>query len=69
SNSFNVYGAYHVTLHPENTETGKSVADNITARAAAANAGKTASVKIGLYPDAESLSNNIETFVEGYNHF
>lgn len=69
SNSFNVYGAYHVTLHPENTDTGINVPDNITARAAAANAGKTASVKIGLYPDSESLSNNIETFVEGYNHF
>lgn len=69
SNSFNVYGAYHVTLHPENTDASKNVPDNITARAAAANAGKPAAVKIGLYPDAQSLSNNIETFVEGYNHF
>lgn len=69
SNSFQVYGAYHVTLHPENIENGRNVPDNIAARAAAANAEKTASVKIGLYPDAKSLSNNIETFVEGYNNF
>lgn len=27
------------------------------------------SAKIGLYPDSESLSYNIETFVDGYNHF
>ncbi len=48
SNTFNVHGAYHVTLHPEN---GMGTAD------------------IGLYADAESLSHNIETFVDGYNHF
>lgn len=67
SNSFSVHGAYHVTLHPENADA--SVSDNITAQAAAAKHHKTASAKIGLYPDAQSLSNNIETFVEGYNHF
>ena len=50
SNMFDVYGAYHITLHPEN-------ADN------------TNKAKIGLYPDAESLSYNIETFVDGYNSF
>lgn len=48
SNTFNVHGAYCVTLHPEN---GMGAAD------------------IGLYADAESLSHNIETFVDGYNHF
>ncbi|MCD8038439.1 MAG: hypothetical protein LUE96_05070 [Lachnospiraceae bacterium] len=48
SNSFNVYDAYHVTLHPES------------------GAG---SASIGLYTDAESLSRNIESFVDGYNHF
>ena len=48
SNTFNVHGAYHVTLHPEN---GSGTAD------------------IGLYADAESLSHNLETFVNGYNHF
>lgn len=48
SNAFNIHGAYHVTLHPEN---GVGTAD------------------IGLYADAESLSHNIETFVNGYNHF
>ncbi len=48
SNTFNVHGAYRVTLHPEN---GMGAAD------------------IGLYADAESLSHNIETFVDGYNHF
>lgn len=48
SNAFNIHGAYHVTLHPEN---GAGTAD------------------IGLYADAESLSHNIETFVNGYNHF
>ncbi len=45
------------------------MSDQITARAAAATAGKTATATIGLYPDAESLANNIETFVEGYNNF
>lgn len=69
SNSFDVYGAYHITLHPENLATGMTVSDNITARATAAGERKTASAKIGLYPDSESLSNNIETFVEGYNQF
>lgn len=73
SNSFSVHGAYHVTLHPENSDAGMMVSDQLTARAAAVtgtkNTGKTASATIGLYPDAESLSNNIETFVEGYNHF
>ena len=48
SNTFNVHGAYHVTLHPEN---GSGTAD------------------IGLYADAESLSHNLETFVNDYNHF
>ncbi|MDE5825246.1 MAG: hypothetical protein K2H91_11280, partial [Lachnospiraceae bacterium] len=65
---------YHVTLHPENSAAGTTMSDQITARAAAitsANntAAKNGSAKIGLYPDAESLSNNIETFVEGYNRF
>lgn len=32
-------------------------------------ADETDSAKIGLYPDAQSLSYNIETFVDGYNHF
>jgi flagellar hook-associated protein 2 len=49
SNNFDVHGAYHVTLHP----------DNDTALNA----------HIGLAPDAESLANNIEAFVDGYNSF
>jgi flagellar hook-associated protein 2 len=49
SNSFDVEGAYHVTLHPDN--------------------GTTKNAHIGLAPDAESLSNNIEVFVDGYNSF
>ena len=69
SNTFSVHGAYHVTLHPEYTGTGMTMSDQITAHAAATNAGKTATATIGLYPDTESLANNIETFVEGYNHF
>jgi len=73
SNSFSVHGAYHVTLHPENSDPGISVSDQLTAHAAAMssakNAKKNTSAKIGLYPDAESLSNNIETFVNDYNHF
>lgn len=73
SNSFSVHGAYHVTLHPENSDAGMAASDQLTARAAAmsnaSRTGKNASAKIGLYPDAESLSNNIETFVEGYNRF
>lgn len=48
SNAFDVHGAYHITLHPENG---------------------TGNANIGLYADAESLSYNIETFVDGYNHF
>lgn len=75
SNTFSVHGAYHVTLHPENSATDMSaMSEQITARAAAmARAPSTnanhATARIGLYPDAESLSNNIETFVEGYNRF
>ncbi|MDE7476392.1 MAG: hypothetical protein K2M91_00330, partial [Lachnospiraceae bacterium] len=73
SNSFNVHGAYHVTLHPENADVDTTMSDNITARAAAVNKAKdtkkNTSATIGLYPDAESLANNIETFVEGYNNF
>ncbi|GFI24483.1 hypothetical protein IMSAGC011_03284 [Lachnospiraceae bacterium] len=69
SNTFSVHGAYHVTLHPEYAGTGMTMSDQITARAAAATSGKTATATIGLYPDAESLANNIETFVNGYNHF
>lgn len=72
SNSFSVHGAYHVTLHPENSDTGMAMTDNITAHAAAASAKaakKNTRATIGLYPDAESLANNIETFVEEYNHF
>jgi flagellar hook-associated protein 2 len=49
SNSFNVHGAYQITLHPQ----GKTV-DN---------------AHIGLYPDSESLSQNIKSFVDGYNNF
>ncbi len=48
SNSFDIHGAYHVTLHPESG---------------------TGSANIGLYTDAESLSYNIESFVDGYNSF
>ena len=74
SNSFSVHGAYHVTLHPENSTADAGISDKITARAAALAGAKNtasanASARIGLYPDAESLSNNIETFVEGYNRF
>lgn len=76
SNSFSVHGAYHVTLHPENSDAGMSISDPLTARAAAmsstnntAGSGKNARAKIGLYPDAQSLANNVETFVEGYNRF
>lgn len=47
-NAFDVYDAYHVTLHPEN---GVGTAN------------------VGLFADAESLSYNIETFVDGYNQF
>ncbi len=70
SNTFNVHGAYHVTLHPENSAAGTaSMSDRITAHASAVTSANNASARIGLYPDAESLSNNIETFVEGYNRF
>lgn len=75
SNTFSVHGAYHVTLHPENAATDMSaMSDQLTARAAAMARAPSASAnhataKIGLYPDAESLSNNIETFVESYNRF
>lgn len=69
SNSFQVHGAYHVTLHPENMRADSSASDNITAQSAAAQSDQTARATIGLYPDAESLSNNIEAFVKGYNHF
>lgn len=69
SNSFHVHGAYHVTLHPENMVSEQSAADSITAQAAAVSPGKNLSARIGLYPDTESLSNNIEAFVGGYNHF
>lgn len=75
SNTFSVHGAYHVTLHPENSAASMStMSDQLTARAAAMTRAHNASesnatARIGLYPDAESLSNNIETFVEGYNRF
>lgn len=75
SNTFSVHGAYHVTLHPENAATDMSaMSDQLTARAAAMARAPSASAnhataRIGLYPDAESLSNNIETFVESYNRF
>ena len=68
SNNFSVYGAYHVTLHPENADTSTTMSDQMTANAAKS-AGQNTSATIGLYPDAESLANNIETFVEGYNSF
>lgn len=70
SNTFNVHGAYHITLHPESAGADRTSSDQLAARAAAVDsAGKNASARIGLYPDAESLANNIETFVEGYNQF
>lgn len=73
SNTFSVYGAYHVTLHPENSDAGMSMSEQLSARAASIasgkNAAQNASARIGLYPDAESLANNIETFVDGYNRF
>ncbi len=68
SNNFSVYGAYHVTLHPENADTSTTMSDQMTTNAAKS-AGQNTSATIGLYPDAESLANNIETFVEGYNSF
>lgn len=68
SNSFDVHGAYHVTLHPENIASAAFSTDNITAQAASISSKKPV-VKIGLNPDTESLSNNIEAFVGGYNHF
>jgi flagellar hook-associated protein 2 len=68
SNSFKVHGAYHVTLHPENMASSAG-SDNMTALTAAMNTDTDSGIKIGLYPDTESLSNNIETFVDGYNHF
>ena len=68
SNNFSVYGAYHVTLHPENADASATQSDQITANAAKS-AGQNTSATIGLYPDSESLANNIETFVEGYNSF
>ncbi|MCI8974224.1 MAG: hypothetical protein HFH79_11660 [Lachnospiraceae bacterium] len=68
SNTFSVYGAYHVTLHPENADASATQSDQITANAAKS-AGQNTSATIGLYPDSESLANNIETFVEGYNSF
>lgn len=69
SNTFSVHGAYHVTLHPENSTAGTTASDQLTAHASAVAGAKNGSARIGLYPDAESLSNNIEAFVEGYNHF
>lgn len=68
SNSFPVYDAYHVTLHPE-IMSASSPTDNITAQAAAIDHSESLSANIALYPDTESLSNNIEAFVGGYNHF
>ena len=68
SNSFNVHGAYHVTLHPENKLETTLPAESIKAQADSVN-NAPKSANIGLYPDAESLANNIETFVKGYNHF
>lgn len=74
SNTFSVHGAYHVTLHPENYAADMATSDKITARADAMTRAhgsgvRNVTARIGLYPDAESLSNNIETFVEGYNRF
>lgn len=54
SNTFDVDGAYTITLHPENALKNKDMS-------------KTAN--IGLYPESESLSYNIEAFVDGYNSF
>lgn len=54
TNTLDIDGAYNITLHPENATKNKSLS-------------KTAN--IGLYPDSESLSYNIESFVDGYNSF
>jgi flagellar hook-associated protein 2 len=54
SNSFDVHGAYHVTLHPDYDTENKNTSAN---------------AHIGLVPDSESLANNIGTFVDGYNSF
>ncbi len=69
SNSFSVHGAYHVTLHPENSTPNSVPSKNITAQTASVHSSNAGNATIGLYPDGKSLSNNIETFVEGYNHF
>ena len=52
SNNFNVFGAYHVTLHPENADTSATQSDQITANAVKS-AGQNTTATIGLYPDAE----------------
>lgn len=50
-NTFRVYDAYEITLHPE------SAADENT------------EIQVGLYPDPQSLSYNIDAFVKSYNAF
>jgi flagellar hook-associated protein 2 len=70
SNSFNVHGAYHVTLHPENGTIDKSaVGNSIEANVDSLQNNKNTNAHIGLYPDSESLANNIQAFVDGYNNF
>ena len=53
TNTFTLFDAYQVTLDPEQIQT-----DHLPC-----------SVTIGLYPDMESLSHNLSTFVNGYNSF
>ena len=62
SNTINAFGAYHITLHPEEAAKPRE-------GAYPKNTVDVGRAKISLYADAESLSNNIETFVDGYNHF
>lgn len=51
SNTFRVYDAYEITLHPE------------------AATDKNTEIQVGLYPDPQSLSYNIDSFVKSYNAF
>lgn len=53
TNEIDVFDAYHLTFHPENT-----VYHNIDQP-----------VAIGIYPDMESMEQNIRTYVDSYNRF
>lgn len=57
TNTVNVYNAYELIFHPDAAQTLSS--DELA---------KT-DIEIGLYPDWESLSYNIEAFVKSYNTF